>query len=276
MDVVCITEKQLLSRLLYANPVCLLTTPGIVKLPGNSLSCGNAEDQILSQQNETYPNIMTVSWLTPVDNSGGIIMCLNSKRNTCGRIQSALSKFVLNVPVAGMENMILNIGSCSGNDVDKYAAFDISLCNPGWNTSIQELHSDPMKLHGKRLKEYQRNVVSNILPAIEACVAHIVCETRSFTHETQLGIEGDSIVFTSKILFAYVRSSYWNGKNFIPADISSPPYLSFLGTKNFAYICSNHLDDMKNADNVEDSGGIIGRKDDNLKQTWNCVEHEAS
>jgi flavin reductase (DIM6/NTAB) family NADH-FMN oxidoreductase RutF len=257
MDVVCITEKQLLSRLLYSNPVCLLTTPGECVRSADSAqsSVGGAAIEDV----KSYPNVMTVSWLTPVDNSGGILMCLNGKRNTAARIQSTqLAKFVLNVPVAGMENMILNIGSCSGSDINKFEEFNIPLCHPGWNTSNSELISDPKKLYGKRLKEYQRSATCNLLPAVEPCIAHLVCETRSHTHESQLGIEGDSVVFAAKILFAFVRSSYWCGKNFIPRDFAHPPFLSFLGTKRFAYICASSSSDDVESDRCIEAGESTG------------------
>ena len=118
-------EKQQFSRLLYGNPVCLLTT-------GKRPALGYH-----------YANAMTISWLTPVDNQGNIFLSINTKRQTAERLMKEFSTktidetnnprkeshssettktyFVLNVPTAGQEDMVLRIGGCSGRDVDKFA-----------------------------------------------------------------------------------------------------------------------------------------------------------
>lgn len=135
-----IREKQQLSRLLYGNPVCLLTTP---KRPALGYHHANA---------------MTISWLTPVDNQGNIFLSINTKRHTAERLMKEFSMvendqsiddnekdayddlespktktkttyFVLNVPIAGQEEMVLRIGGCSGRDVDKFAGHDPALIN---------------------------------------------------------------------------------------------------------------------------------------------------
>ena len=164
-----IREKQQLSRLLYGNPVCLLTTP---KRP---------------ELGYQHANAMTISWLTPVDNQGTIFLSINTKRHTAERLMKEFSMgeneqsnnidekdvvpntespksktyFVLNVPTAGQEAMVLRIGGCSGRDVDKFADHDqppannetaegtdnheekdmkqlptksFTLCRPGWTT----------------------------------------------------------------------------------------------------------------------------------------------
>ena len=126
---------------------------------------------------------MTISWLTPVDNQGNIFLSINTKRHTAERLMKEFSMdendqsinfnekevvpktespksktyFVLNVPTAGQEAMVLRIGGCSGRDVDKFADHDqppantaegvvnheekdknqlptksFTLCRPGW------------------------------------------------------------------------------------------------------------------------------------------------
>ena len=237
MNIHCITEKQLLSRLLYANPVCLLSSPAVaINTQPDDTGPSESTEDVHSSALGSCPNIMTVSWLTPVDNGGGIILCLNSKRHTTRRLRSAETyRFVLNVPVAGMENMVVSIGGCSGDDTNKIETLDIPLCVPGWGSMTYE--GEPNKLSGPKKKAYDRYMIARHLPAITPCVAHIVCEVRSITPESNLMLEGDSVVVTAKMLFAYVQAKYWSGKNFIPQDSSVPPYLSFLGTKTFAHVC---------------------------------------
>ena len=121
-----IREKQLLSRLLYPNPVCLLTTT-----------------QLLPDY--LHHNAMVISWLTPIDNDGNIFLSINAKRHTAARLMTAFraasevdQTFVLNVPTASQESMVLQIGGCSGRDIDKFDSSDggveprFTLCRPGW------------------------------------------------------------------------------------------------------------------------------------------------
>ena len=99
--VVTIREKNLLSRLLYPNPVCLLSVSG-----------------------DHERNIMTVSWLTCIDNCGNFICSLNKKRHTVELLRKTKT-FVLNVPVQGQESLVLAIGSATGRQCDKFELFDV-------------------------------------------------------------------------------------------------------------------------------------------------------
>jgi flavin reductase (DIM6/NTAB) family NADH-FMN oxidoreductase RutF len=62
-------------------------------------------------------NIMTISWLTPTNNIGGFMCSMNANRCTARRfVRQAGDRFVLSVPVRGMEDLVRAIGSCSGDD----------------------------------------------------------------------------------------------------------------------------------------------------------------
>jgi flavin reductase (DIM6/NTAB) family NADH-FMN oxidoreductase RutF len=60
-EIIKIEEPLHLSRLLYPNPVCLLTS---------------------WSKKENKQNIMTISWLTPINNKGTFIASMNKKRYT--------------------------------------------------------------------------------------------------------------------------------------------------------------------------------------------------
>jgi hypothetical protein len=75
-------------------------------------------------------NVMTISWLTPIDNYGNFICSINKKRHTSELITET-RKFVLNVPVHGQESLIVSIGSCSGRHGDKFDLLDLSTTVPG-------------------------------------------------------------------------------------------------------------------------------------------------
>ncbi|KAI9015119.1 hypothetical protein BC832DRAFT_589575 [Gaertneriomyces semiglobifer] len=197
--------KHLLSRLLYPNPVCLLSVVAAVP---------EAEDpDHASRQWER--NVMTISWLTPIDNHHTDL-------------------FVLNVPAAGMEDLILNIGGCSGADVDKYATLNISACEPGWGATItwpppswtpQEIPPDS----APRRQKKGQDCAFGPLVALENCVAHAMCriEERQQRH-------GHDILF-AVIEKGFVQSSYWDGRNFAGVSAEVPPVLTFLGSKRFGY-----------------------------------------
>jgi hypothetical protein len=96
-----------LYKLLYINPVSLLTS-------------------LRSQQNATVteidphydpartPNVMTITWLTPTDNNGNFFCSMNATRFSLKNVLDS-RRFVLNIPVAGMETLIKDIGKCSGS-----------------------------------------------------------------------------------------------------------------------------------------------------------------
>jgi hypothetical protein len=102
-----ITEARLMSRLLYTNPVCLLSTciPQVVS---------DLEDGVKWSR-----NVMVASWLSPCNNEGMFVMCINNRRFSA-RCLLERKTFVLSVPVAGQEDMVIAIGSQTGKNVDKF------------------------------------------------------------------------------------------------------------------------------------------------------------
>ena len=73
MDTLITVEAHLSSRLLYANPVCLLCTVP----PPPSASAPSSSSPSLPAN-----NVMTISWLTSVDNRGTFVMSMNTKRKS--------------------------------------------------------------------------------------------------------------------------------------------------------------------------------------------------
>jgi hypothetical protein len=163
-DFLELKERQMLSRLLYANPVCILTTSSLCAAKDNDSSMS---DKVSSFNKD---NAMVVTWLTPVDNNANIFLSINSKRYTMSRLKAgwdfandAIDKdeahkreipvsfdhFVLNIPVAGQEDMVIRTGSCSGRDIDKFAIDTsssrsqmFSLCRPGWLAAGEDLSTN--------------------------------------------------------------------------------------------------------------------------------------
>jgi flavin reductase (DIM6/NTAB) family NADH-FMN oxidoreductase RutF len=175
-----IRDGQMLSRLLYCNPVCILST-----------------------SSASLDNVMVISWLTPVDNAGNIFLSMNAKRRTAVLLrdmweeknanQSPLGSvyFVLNIPTFGMEEDILKIGSCSGHKVDKFSdeGVNITKCRPGWkdveNAAFVQLDDAmglrPDKMSARKMRKASRSTIVPNLIAVAECVAHLVCEVKEFT-----------------------------------------------------------------------------------------------
>ncbi|KAL6077882.1 hypothetical protein QOT17_001921 [Balamuthia mandrillaris] len=219
-DVVQLTNKQLLSRLLYPNPVCLL-----------------------SVASPSAANVMTISWLTCVNNNvclsffpslllccllliklkeQGLIICIvNKRRFTSTFLQPGFS-FVLNVPIKGMEKLVLSVGGSSGRNQNKFESLGIPTCRPGW------LSLDP-KEKPEEGKDKGEAAPQSLL-AIAPCVAHIVCRISSRQEQ-----EGHYVLFCH-LLSAFVKADYWNGKTFIPQREDVPPYFTFLGSQQLALV----------------------------------------
>ena len=144
--------------------------------------------------------------------------------------------FVLNVPVRGMEELVLAIGGCSGADVDKFDRFHLAVSAPGGGKLDDFSMKDktPTKKPKESKKERARQEIVHATRqsiALRDCVAHLLCRVDSVTED-----KGHLLLRCSQ-LAGWTRRAYWDGYNFIPqhgTDVE--PYLTFLGSKVFGYV----------------------------------------
>ncbi|KAI8825853.1 phosphatidylinositide phosphatase SAC1like protein putative [Fimicolochytrium jonesii] len=198
-------QKHMLSRLLYPNPVCLLTVSARVPLEATTTeTTGEAGDGLGTWAR----NVMTISWLTAIDNQGHFVSSMNLNRHTWSLLQHT-NTFVLNVPTLRSEELVLSIGSCSGKVKDKFEEFAIPIC----------------KINYTKLEWEPTEDEDPPLIAIQGTVAHLLCEIEDISER-----DGHAILFC-RITEAYAQESVWDGRNFGSKD---DPLLSFLGTKRFA------------------------------------------
>jgi flavin reductase (DIM6/NTAB) family NADH-FMN oxidoreductase RutF len=102
-----IEDPRLRSRLIYANPVCILTCV----VPDSTLEkCPEVKWR---------QNAMILSWLTPINNEGGFV-CSMHKRRFSSECIIVNRRFVLSVPVKGMEELVLAIGGDTGKKTSKF------------------------------------------------------------------------------------------------------------------------------------------------------------
>lgn len=246
---IVVSDPQLLSRLLYPNPVCLLTAAVLTEdVPDASQSPGRF-------------NVMVITWLTPVDNAGNIFLSMNRNRYTASLLSPG-SIFVLNVPPASMEDKVMSIGKCSGRDGDKFSSLDITTCAPGWCSDRSEYEG---VVPPKVLRKY-KDIAPHI--AVSGCVAHMVCRLNKIEAQDN---DGGHLFLFAEILYAFVRPEYWNGKCFIgqahsredvgstvagvsnsslDGPIRAEPLLTFLGSGRFGHMIIPH-DTQDPGDTVE-------------------------
>ncbi|KAJ0397779.1 hypothetical protein P43SY_006481 [Pythium insidiosum] len=215
-------EKGMLSRLLFPNPVCLLST----------------------QDEETGArNVMTITWLTPINNQGGFICSMNRNRHSASFVNRIGAHFVLNIPVAGMEETVLAIGGCSGATVDKFAELQLATCRPGAflaptvdGEDIKQSQNKKQKLSKQELSRQAIQRAASSSVALQDCVAHVLCEVVRVEED-----DGHLLLRCSQ-LAAWCRDDYWDGRNFMPRSSTAPPYLTFLGSKVFGYVCTRPVE----------------------------------
>ena len=221
---ICLLDGKSWSRLLYPNPVCFLSTT-----------------------NKNEKSVMVLSWLTAMDNTGGFILSMNENRHTASILASS-SSFVLSVPVHGMESLIQMVGKTSTKWGSKFPQ-DYTT-----TTDVPPIEQNTTTLgsHRKRKKMQSSSHVQShgiaglneiYLPStsnneedvfgIDGCVAHLQCHVNqvitSMNHHH---------ILQCQVQMAHVRTDYWDSSMslFTPTSNQHPPYLSFLGSQQFATI----------------------------------------
>jgi len=122
-----------LSRLLYCNPVCFL-----VASKKKTADSGNDEEQSAAKVEDAAasidanPSIMTISWLTPINNSGMFFCSVNKKRFTASCLHEGV-QFSLNIATEAHAALLRQVGACSSSSLpSKVEHLGIDLCQAGW------------------------------------------------------------------------------------------------------------------------------------------------
>lgn len=192
-------KGNMMCRLLYPNPVCLLT---------------------VYDRTKHRANVMTITWLTPVDNNGVFVCSINKRRYTAGLLNLS-SIFVLNIPTRDMEDTIIGIGSCSGRETDKFQKFSLEICCPGWS-KICSPNTTCANSDDNRIKH---------AIALKDCIAHTVCIVKEKQDQ------GQHWLFVCAQQLAWSRKTYFEDrKRFRRSSESLAPYLTFLGSKTFGSV----------------------------------------
>jgi flavin reductase (DIM6/NTAB) family NADH-FMN oxidoreductase RutF len=71
-------------------------------------------------------DVMVMGWHTVMEFSPSLIGCVISSANHSHRLIRASGECVLNLPTRGQLDQVLSVGSTTGADVDKFAAFGLT------------------------------------------------------------------------------------------------------------------------------------------------------
>jgi flavin reductase (DIM6/NTAB) family NADH-FMN oxidoreductase RutF len=247
-DWIQLTDEKSYSRLLYTNPVCFLTT--------------------VDQETKPTRNVMVISWLSATNNNGRFMISINKRRHSASILTSRdNADFVLSIPVAGMEDLVLDVGKVSGKwGKSKFSRTDNDSEPKNVQASESILNPVLPSAVSKRQKKIQlENGIDGLVAvrvggvqkppqnehdqfAIHGTVTHMVCKI----YQIVGGKEGNAIddehhLILAEVKEAYVNRDYWNEEKkqfqFQPSvnntgrgESKPAPHLTFLGSQNFGYI----------------------------------------
>jgi flavin reductase (DIM6/NTAB) family NADH-FMN oxidoreductase RutF len=252
-----LTEEKEFSRVLYPNPVCFLCSTYVSQETTDEAS--ETKEHCLPSAKPTHKNVMVLSWLTATNNRGNFIMSVNRHRYSTSLLMRN-KVFSLCVPIAGMEELVLNVGSISGRTSSKFARdknesrshISATTASPSNATTAVS------KRQQKKLKREQ--FVEEGIPglieipfgnksdsnsdrddtdvfAIQGTVAHLKCEIL----RSPLPLENDDddhYLLSAKVVDAYCHPDYWDGRKMIfrPKPGIKQSYLSFIGAQTFGQV----------------------------------------
>lgn len=81
---------------------------------------------LLTTAHKGRANVMTMSWHMMVDFEPPIIACIVSDRDHSFAALRATKECVIAIPSVELAEKVISIGNCSGRDVDKFAAFQLT------------------------------------------------------------------------------------------------------------------------------------------------------
>lgn len=262
-DFLRLTDRKMHSRLLYTNPVCMLTTvvPAAMR----------------SVESQRW-NAMTISWLTATNNDGGLVISINKRRFSADCLIAA-GEFCLSVPAAPMQETVLALGkrsgrrgdkfagvpglvpcelanneavigasrastgrvdgrcASSGRDANPYAALETG--EDAGNPGAAAVGDSPVGVDPSDgdLPAAQPNGAGGGIPegdepdlvAVQGTVARMRCRVVSRSEADE-----QHWLVIAQIEEAFVHPSYWKAnKLFCPVSDDVPPYLTFFGSQTF-------------------------------------------
>lgn len=82
---------------------------------------------LLSTAGRERPNVMTLSWLMPMEFVPPLVACVLSNRDYSYDLLKKSRECVINIPTVELADRVVGIGNCSGREVDKFADFGLTV-----------------------------------------------------------------------------------------------------------------------------------------------------
>jgi flavin reductase (DIM6/NTAB) family NADH-FMN oxidoreductase RutF len=81
---------------------------------------------LLGTAGEQRPNLMTLSWQTPLEFEPPLVGCVVSEQNHSFASLRSTKECVIAIPTAELSRAVVGCGNCSGRKVDKFARFGLT------------------------------------------------------------------------------------------------------------------------------------------------------
>ena len=81
---------------------------------------------MLTTANNGRPNIMTMSWLMPIEFEPALIACVVSPADYSYKALTSTKECVIAIPTVDLITKVVDVGNCSGEDVDKFNKFGLT------------------------------------------------------------------------------------------------------------------------------------------------------
>lgn len=228
----------------------------------------------IEQYRAIQRNVMVLSWLTPTNNQGKFMFSINKSRysasllaphvDDCSDKHKIGVDFTLCVPTKGMEQLVLDVGSVSGQFGSKFSSSQISgqvVDADGQSSQLsnrkrKKMEQEQFSKHGipglipvpfgclSHSSSSNTSQLTSDLFAIQGTIAHLHCRTYGImaspgSHKSH-AIDDDHLLVLAEVLDAYVQSFYWDSNKllFCPQghETEVQPYLTFFGSQMFGYV----------------------------------------
>ncbi len=125
------------------------------------------------------PNILSVAWNMPVSHKPMCIAIASGHSNYSTNCIKETGEFVINVPDKDLKKQVIECGTTSGKDIDKFQEFILT-----------QFPSTNIKA-----------------PGVEECIGHIECKVdKAYEY-------GDHYIFIAKVVYACVDKDKWDFEN---------------------------------------------------------------